>query len=408
MKTTDEGADQAMRNLRERLMAVTGGKPEAKPAPAVPPPEQPLFCREHIVPLSALRGIEHTTLSDVRACDPLFSGDSWDISRLLFLDTETTGLSGGAGTVAFLIGVGFMDRRGMVIRQYVMRDYPQEAAMLGEIAKLFARADTVVTFNGKSFDLPLLESRMVLNRIRLRVTQYPHLDLLHAARRVYKLRLGRCSLGALEAAVLGAQREDDLPGAQVPQRYFDYIKTREFALLEDVLRHNLQDVQSLAALTGHLCAVFREPQTLAYAEDLLGVGRTLMRGGRTRQARACMKILGHSSLSPQAHMYLADSYRRGREWNEAVSALQTMIARGEGGTWPYIELAKYYEHVARDIPRALDCASAALRHALNTSPLSNREEQFDPIHRRIARLRRKLAGQKEGSPNGSPTGGTTP
>ena len=383
-----------MRNLRERLMAVTGSRKQT-PSPAPPAQEEACFCREHIVPLGALHGIEDTTLEDVRACDPLFAGERWDVSRLLFLDTETTGLSGGAGTVAFLVGMGFIDERGMVIRQYVMRSYAQEAQMLAQVAAHFERADAVVTFNGKSFDLPLLESRMILNRIRLPVTRYPHLDLLHAARRVYKLRLGRCTLSALEEAVLGTVREEDLPGAQVPQRYFDYIRTREFALLEDVLCHNLQDVQSLAALTGHLCAAFRAPQTVEHAQDLLGVGRTLMRGGHTQRARACFRILGHSSLSGQAHMHLAVSYRRAQEWQEAVESWRTMIARGEGGTWPYIELAKYWEHVAKDLPQALSCACAALRCALNAAQLTDGDAQIESIHRRIARIRRKMAARQQ-------------
>ena len=386
-----------MRNLREKLMAVSSARPA--PAREAPPRRaEPFFCREHIVPLGALRGAEHTTLAEVRACDPLFAGQTWDPFRLLFLDTETTGLSGGAGTLAFEIGVGYLTPQGMVIRQYVMRDYGEEGAMLAEIASLFGRSDAVVTFNGKSFDLPLLESRMIMQRIRLKVTDWPHLDLLHACRRVYKLRLGRCNLTALEAAVLGNEREDDLPGALVPQRYFDYLKTGEFALLEDVLRHNLQDVQSLAELTGHLCAVFREPQGLEHPEDLFGVGRTLLRGGHTEQARRCFRILGHSTLSPQAHMHLAASYKKGREWEQAIETCRTMIAAGEGGIWPYVELAKYYEHIARDIPAALRCANGAMAYALNTAPLRGEDEQeTQRLTRRIDRLRRKLAaGQTDG------------
>lgn len=377
-----------MRNLRERLMAVAS-KPSA-PKPAPQPKEAPFFCREHIVPIEELCGIEQATLDEIRACDPLFSGVSWDLPRVLFLDTETTGLSGGAGTVAFEIGLGFIDHRGMVIRQYVMRDYSEEAAMLSEIAGLISRFDALVTFNGKTFDLPLLESRMIMNRIRLPLTQMPHLDLLHAARRVYKLRLKRCNLASLEEAVLGQQRSDDLLGAQVPQRYFDYVKTREFALLEDVLRHNLDDVKSLASLTGHLCAVFRQPETLSHPEDIFGVGRTLMRSGRTQQARTCFKILGHSSMSSQAHMHLAISYKKEKEWAEAVASCQRMIAQGAGGEWPYIELAKYYEHIARDIPRAMCCASGALQYALNAAPISGADEaQLAPIRKRIERLKRK-------------------
>ena len=342
------------------------------------------------MPLQELCGIEKTTLDEICACDPLFTGKNWDIRRLLFLDTETTGLSGGAGTVAFEIGIGFIDQRGMVIRQYVMRDYGEEGPMLAEIASLFPRFDTVVSFNGKTFDLPLLESRMVMHRIRLPVTQMPQLDLLHAARRVYKLRLKRCNLSTLEEAVLGHRRHDDLPGAQVPQRYFDYIRTKEFSLLEDVLRHNFDDVKSLAQLTGHLCAVFRQPESLVHAQDLFGVGKTLMRSGRTQRARACFKILGHSTLSGQAHMHLATSYKKEKEWTQAVNTWQSMIAQGVGGISPYVELAKYYEHIARDNNRALRYANGALACLLNAALLHGEDEtQTRLIRRRIERLKRK-------------------
>ena len=373
-------------------MAVSSGAPQAVRKPPPPQRPEPFFCREHIVPLGELGGVEETALDEVRACDPLFAGTSWDVRDLLFLDTETTGLSGGAGTLAFEIGVGFLTQEGMVIRQYVMRDYGEEAAMLAEIAGLLERHGTVVTFNGKSFDLPLLESRMVMNRIRARVCDRPHLDLLHAARRVYRLRLKRCNLASLEEAVLGQGREDDLPGAQVPQRYFDYLKTGEFALLEDVLRHNFQDVKSLAQLTAHLCAVYRQPERLAHEEDLYSVGRTLLRAGRTQQGRACMRILGCGTLGPQARMRLADSYRQERAWGEAVALWQTMIARGEGGPQPYIALAKYYEHVERDVQRALACARGALTCALNAAPVTgDGGAQTEDIIRRIRRLQRRLA-----------------
>ena len=377
-------------------MAVTNAPP--KPARPQPPPEEtPFFCREHIVPLDGLRGIDRTTLEEIRACDPAFTGERWDVRKLLFLDTETTGLSGGAGTLAFEIWLGFIDARGMVIRQYVMRDYGEESAMLAEIASLLPRFDTLVTFNGKSFDIPLLESRMVMHRIRVHLTDWPHLDLLHACRRVYKLRLGRCSLSALEEAVLGESRTDDLPGAQVPQRYFDYLRTREFALLEDVLRHNRQDVESLASLTGHLCSAFREPEQLAHAEDAFCVGRTLLRGGHTEEGRRCLRILGMSSMSSQAHMVLSASYKKSREWASSVETWTAMIARGEGGTWPYVELAKYYEHTERDYARALRYAGAALSRALNLSPLGGDDAEIATLRKRVERLKRKLAAQG-GSP----------
>ena len=384
-----------MRSLRERLNAVTAAKP--KPREIEKTAEDLFFCREHVVGLELLRGIEKTTLDEILSCDPNFAGCSWDYRKLLFLDTETTGLSGGAGTVAFEIGLGWIEPRGMVIRQYIMRDYHAEAAMLEEIASVFRRFETVVTFNGKSFDLPLLESRMTMNRICLPATQWPHFDLLHAARRVYKLRLGRCNLSALEAAVFGIEREDDLPGALVPQRYFDYLKTREFALLEDVLRHNKQDVQSLAELTGHICEVFRNPQALEHCEDIYGVGRTLLRTGHKEKGRRCLKIIGRSSLSAQARMVLSLRYKKDRDWKPAVSSWQEMIVRGEGGVWPYIELAKYYEHVEKDDPRALSCAQQALSFLLNRSLLTgDQTEESEQILKRIARLKQRIARNKQG------------
>ena len=378
-----------MRNLRERLMAVASKPPAAKTP--LPEKKEVFFCRERIVPLDALRDIERTTLEEIQSCDPAFKGENWNIGRVLFLDTETTGLSGGAGTVAFEIGLGFIDARGMVIRQYVMRDYGEEGPMLSEIADLIRKFDTIVSFNGKSFDLPLLESRMVMNQIRMPLMQMPHLDLLHAARRVYKLRLGRCNLAALEEAVLGLGREDDLPGAQVPQRYFDYVKTKEFALLEDVLRHNFDDVKSLAALTGHLCAAFREPETIVHPQDLFGVGKTLLRAGRTERGQKCLKIAGRSTLASGAHMVLASSYKRQRSWAQAIDTWKSMIARGVGGTAPYIELAKYYEHIEKDMPRALSFANGALRVMLNVAPLHGTDDsEMDKLRRRMERLRRKI------------------
>ena len=335
-----------MRDLRQRLMAIAKNSEAKRPES---PPEvkarETFFCREGIVPRAMLGDIDSVTLNDVCTCDPYFSGKSWNTERLLFLDTETTGLSGGAGTVAFEIGAGWIEPRGMVIRQYVMRDYGQEADMLREVASLIARADTIVTFNGKSFDLPLLESRMIMNRIRVHVTDMPHLDLLHAARRVYKLRLGRCNLTALEEAVLGKTRCDDLPGAQVPERYFTYLKTGEFALLEDVLRHNFDDIQSLAELTAVICSAYRQPELLRYEQDILSVGKTLLHGRRTQQARNCLKILGHSTLAPQAHLYLASSYKQGREWTEAAELWKTMIAKGEGGAGTPLPSGNRMDHI---------------------------------------------------------------
>ena len=383
-----------MLSLRDKLRSAAGTAAPRKAPAAV---AADCYLRQERIPISRFD------------LPPVLSGETLTLMQgtpfadcaredVLFLDTETTGLSHGAGTVAFLVGVGFFEEDAFVVRQYLMRDYDEEPFVLSHVAEHLRRSRLICTFNGASFDLPLLESRMVMNRIRAHITDMPHLDLLHAARRVYKLRLGRCSLTALEEAVLSKARQDDLPGAQVPERYFTYLKTGEFALLEDVLRHNFDDVRSLAELTAVICSAYRRPEALRYEQDILSVGKTFLRGGRTQQARACFKILGHSTLSPQAHLYLSSSYKRGREWNEAAALWKDMIARGEGGVWPYIELAKYYEHVRRDYGRAQRCAAAALQYALNTAPLGGEDEQLAAaIFKRIDRLKRKQKAQQGGN-----------
>ena len=381
-----------MISLREKLKMVKAGSSETK-KPAEPQ-KNPLFMEENRVPAAVLTGVDRITLEEIRACEPTFTGTQWNLSDLLFLDTETTGLSGGAGTLAFEIGVGYFEQDSFVIRQYVIRDYPQEREMLEAIIALAKEHGTMVTFNGKTFDLPLIESRCIMNGLRFSFSGCPQLDLLHICRRVFKLRLGRCNLATLETAVLGTEREDDLPGAQVPQRFFDYLKTGEFGLIRDVLRHNYDDVLSMPKLLSRVAEAFRAPESLSYPEDIYGVGRTLMRGGHVRQARECYRILGHTKMAGHARLRLAESYKKDRDWEQTVSVCERMIAEGENGTWPYIELAKYYEHIQRDLDRAEQMSLRALSVLLNRMPLQNGSKERDQaeingLYRRIERIRRK-------------------
>lgn len=384
-----------MRSLREKLAAISSAPPKPKPAP-MPKREKAFFVRDTRYPLGEMGGIEHTRLEQVRRVDPLFTGEAWDARRALFLDTETTGLSGGAGTVAFLVGLGWLEGDQMIVRQFLMRDYDEEEPMLQNIADTIAQFDTYVTFNGKSFDLPLLASRMTMNRLRNGAPDKPHVDLLHAARRVYKLRLERCNLGTLEEKVLGCPREGDLPGSQVPERYFTYLKTGEFALLEDVLRHNALDIRSLSVLLARLCSAFSQPEQIAFSEDLLGVGKTLEKGGYTQEAQRCYQLLDGTRMGGDARDKLSRLYKRERAWDEAVGVYEQMIRRGEGGIKPYVELAKYYEHHARDAQRALSCTRAAIERLEQLSLLGHFEpQQFEELQRRETRLKRKISAAGE-------------
>src|SRR5438034_1333048 len=193
--------------------------------------------------------------------------------RLLYLDTETTGLAGGTGTYAFLVGVGFFDGDEFEVQQYFMRDLDDEPALLAALEPLLREVDGLVTYNGAGFDLPLLETRFVLARRRWPGT-IPHLDLLPAARRLWSARLSDCRLVTVELHALGFERAGDLPGALIPSVYFEYLRRKAPGELPRVFEHNRHDVLSLAALTGWVAdALDRAPVAELGPDELSGLGR---------------------------------------------------------------------------------------------------------------------------------------
>ena len=311
--------------------------------------------------------------------------------RILYLDTETTGLA-GAGTVAFEVGLGWLAEDGFHVRQLVMRDYPEERFLLDEIVRMAENFDVICTFNGKTFDLPLLKNRFIMNRIRTDCLDKPHIDLLHIARRVWKLRLQRCNLTNLEEALLGIPRVDDLPGALVPERFFSYLKTGDFHLLDDVLTHNEQDIVSLQNLLCHMCRMYENPEQLRFDEDVYSMGVALDRFRHTEEARRCYQLAG-GAMHAASQSRLAQSYRRCGEKEEAVRIWQGMISRREGGTAPYIELAKYYEHTAKDYEAALDVVRQAMIRLSEPTLFEDTavQEERNALQYRYERLRRKAS-----------------
>ena len=345
-------------NLRDKLRAVGGtGKP-ARPGTGEAPARD---CR-HIATLRpseefpgalGVRGETAGKLTKAALPEP------FDPRKVLYLDTETTGL-GGSGTVAFLVGMGYLTDRGFEVHQFLMRDYDEEPYLLKHVAAGLERFDMICTFNGATFDLPLLESRFLMNRMDRRCLDRPHLDLLQAARRVWKLRLGRCNLGRLEEVILGAPRGEDLPGSQVPQRYFQYLKTKQESLLEEVLAHNAQDIASLCVLLTRMTEMYEHPEKVTFSEDLYAMGRGLDRMKYPEAARKCYRLASRGRMGAEASAALAVSYRRSGERKEAAEIWRQMIREGRGGVGPYIELAKYEEHGARNPREALRLTEKAL------------------------------------------------
>lgn len=325
-----------------------------------------------------------------------WNGRAFDIEKCLFLDTETTGLSGGAGTVAFLVGVGYIQEGALTIEQFFMRDYSDEGALLTLLAGRMEAFECAVTFNGRTFDLPLLRARFTLNRMRS-LPELFDLDLLHPARRAWKLRIESCRLTNIEEKILGMHRENDLPGAEVPERYFSFLKTGDMALVDDIIRHNRQDIATLAHLLLELSQVYAQPQAQPHAQDLFSLGKALERQGESAQARTLYQLsavprrgnspaeLRAESVAAEANCRLARLCLRAGDVEAAVHALEQMAVRSQMGAWPHVELAKIYEHRKKELRRALACTRRALELC---DPLEE-----SGIRHREARILRKMNRQ---------------
>lgn len=323
---------------------------------------------------------------------------SFDFRRAVFLDTETNGLAGGAGTYAFLVGLAYFEGETFQVRQFFLRHPGEEPALLAELEPLLASFDGVVSFNGKCFDLPVLETRFILARRRLPLTSCAHLDLLHPARRLWKLRLERCALSDLERDILATRRpEMDIPGWLVPRYYNDYLRTGDAGLLKSIFTHNHHDLLALAALSVHmarLCAsggADGARATVHHGSDLFSLARLYEQTNRLAEAEAAYRRALATPLAPHLRMEavrrLALLLKRQERWEAATGIWQKLLGRGE--LFPYEELAKYFEHHARDLVAAERLVLEALREH-QRGRLRLRHEEAAALRHRLARLRRKL------------------
>ncbi len=380
-------------SLRDKLKAVDKPKPQNEDKPATP--KTGCYHEEKSLPWAELTGIQRELTFSGRILGLVLGQavpENINPHRILFLDTETTGLCGGVGTLAFLTGAGYFTKDGFTVHQWVMRDYPEERFMLTALQALCDGFDLVVTFNGKTFDLPLLQARMLMNRMETdALEKMIHADLLHPARRVWKLRLKSCRLSRLEEEIFLSPRENDLPGSEAPERFFQFLKTGNFHLLKDVIDHNRQDIVSLARLFYRLLSVYEKPEQQSFFEDIFSVGRALEKQGETDLARHCYHLCTGGSVKTQAQLSLGRSFLRAREVGEALSAYQQMISCHEGGLIPYIELAKLYEHRLHDVKNALEITKAAILLASEPmlSSKTAMQEMQNELQYRYMRLKKK-------------------
>lgn len=336
-----------------------------------------------------------------------------DPARWLFLDTETTGLAGGTGTYAFLVGIAWWDAGGLQVEQVFMRDFSEEYSLLHELAARLAERPVLVTFNGKSFDWPLLENRFTMTR-SIRAPQLAaHLDLLHPARALWKLRLGSVRLvelerHALDAQHLGWRRDDDISSAMIPQYYFDYLRGGSCEPLVGVVRHNQMDLRGLAALfakINSLLAAQAAEREGIDSLDLFGLSRFLERRGDADGARvACAQALEiglPAEFRPRARRDLAMLAKRRGAHDEAAKLWHELVNDPDDVVFACEQLAIHYERRAKDSVRAVDFARLGLaklhsalartRSPLEVSRAARLQENF---RKRIGRLEKKIALRK--------------
>ncbi len=375
-----------------------------------------------------------TLFSEFDRCEVLPTSD--DESRLLFFDLETTGLSGGAGTCAFLVGYGWFDGDSFRTRQYFLGGYAHEPALLRMAAQPLAGV-TLASFNGKTFDVPLIAGRYLFHRVPSPFDGMPHIDLLHPARRLWRYRppedrpvdrdrqdaFGRyfratalrdefrrgrrydlsasaasCALGALEEAVLGFRRTGDVPGAEIPSRYFHYVRTGDARPLAPVLEHNRLDLLSLAALASLVARMLEEgPQATRNPHECLALGRLYERSGAAHRATACYELAVEGQptaawredpiVQREALRRLAIRHRRERRYDDAAATWQRLLDLSIAQTGVDVEalqaLAVHHEHRSKDLQAARTLVIRALDGA-HDGRLS------DALRRRLSRIERKL------------------
>jgi uncharacterized protein len=307
----------------------------------------------------------------------------------LFLDTETTGLSGGTGTLAFLIGMGWFEGDCFCVEQMLLCDPGDEHPMLSRVAARIAAASALVTFNGRTFDLPLLRSRFVMARVAP-PAEPPHLDLLHVARRIYGSRVERCTLVGLERDVLGFERIGDVNGADIPSLYQRFLREGHRDSVVPVVEHNVWDLVALAALTGELGARWMRTEAEGYfeASDLVGMARTTQRAGDAdlaillaTEAAALSTARGELHTAKKAHVLAAEIHKRANNPEATCERLLDALLHSPDDADIHLALARCYERSLKDFTRALHHAQLAKGAEDETVRLG-----------RVTRLKRKAAG----------------
>jgi uncharacterized protein YprB with RNaseH-like and TPR domain len=312
-----------------------------------------------------------------------------------FIDTETSGLAGGTGTYAFLIGIGNFTKQGFKLSQFFMRDPFEEPAHLAAVLGALDKTEVLVTYNGKSFDIPLLNTRFISNSEPPPLISQSHIDLLHLARRLWRERLTSRTLGSIEENILALQRtEEDIPGWMVPTIYFDYIKSGDARPMKGVLYHNAMDILSLASLLNHISEILDDPHGGLIEEgiDLISIGKIYEDMGEIDAAAECfaqgLEYNLPTNIRKQAVFRWSIMEKRRSNYDQSIQLWRNAAENQE--IYAYEELAKVYEHKLKDFSQAIYWTELAIS-ILDSSvfPRLERNLWMHKFEYRLNRLQRK-------------------
>ena len=349
----------------------------------------------------SLAGPERPGLQD-RESDARRPGLSGPAGKTVFIDLETTGLSGGAGTLAFLVGCGYFDLGAFQVRQFLLTSHAGERALLAAVAEFFEDAELIVTYNGKTFDVPVMETRWMFHRMEMPLDGVPHFDMLHPARRLWLPPLGGregkdCRLSTLERTLFDVRRVGDVPGMEIPSRFFGFVRSGDPRPLEPVLEHNRIDLVSLAAVTARGVQLARDGHDACRdCAEALALGKVFEKAEHVGRAEACYRRAVESTephVKGEALYRLAVRLRRERRFADAAAVWQQLVdlseprSRRQGllGDLRQVAveaLAIHQEHRAKDLIGARELALTALEETGGRS---------ESVRHRLRRLETKLA-----------------
>jgi len=316
-----------------------------------------------------------------------------DLRKTLFLDTETTGLTGGTGTFVFMVGLGFFCEEEFLVRQIFMRDYSEERACLFLLSEILESFQFLVTFNGRHYDIPLLETRFILSRMNPGIREMPNFDLLFPSRKIWKGAYENCRLVTLESNLLGMGREDDIPSEWIPQLYFEYVQTGDARKIHRVFYHNRMDILSMVALMGRIHLVYHDPGAARPRKGVehFSLGRLFWDHGFREKAIPCFEVAlkrCDDDLAWEVMRWLSLAFKKTGQSEKARSLWEEMMTWPRAkDPFPLIELAKYHEHRLKDFSRALGYVDRALEQVSQ-----DRWKETEQLLRRRQRLERKGRG----------------